>query len=122
MNATVHTTNQATAMQLVFARKLFWSHAMDTATTLDNLLPRKDSTENAYEMCGERVPISKQDLKEWGCVAYVTKREKIKPKLTPKAVKCIFLGYTVSHSSDANYFYCTTTNRVIISRDVKWLD
>jgi hypothetical protein len=28
----------------------------------------------------------------------------------------------VSHSSDAFYFYCTTRNRVIICRDVKWLD
>jgi hypothetical protein len=50
------------------------------------------------------------------------KRKKVKPQLTPKAVKCIFLGYTVSHSADASYFYCTATNRVIISRYVKWLD
>jgi hypothetical protein len=104
------------------ARKLLWSHAMDTATILDNLLPRRDSTTNAYQMWGERTPVDRHDLKEWGRIAYVTKRERIKPKLTPKAVKCIFVGYTVSHSSDAFYFYCTTTNRIIISRDVKWLE
>jgi hypothetical protein len=104
------------------ARNVLWSHAMDTATILDNLLPRKDSTTNAYDMWGERAPVDRQDLKEWGRLADVTKRDKIKPKLTPKAVKCIFLGYPVSHSSDALYFYCTTTNRVIISRDIKWLD
>jgi hypothetical protein len=69
-----------------------------------------------------KAPVDRQHLKEWGRLAYVTKRDKIKPKLTPKAIKCIFLGYTASHISDAYYFHCTTTNRAIISRDAKWLD
>lgn len=75
-------------------KKLFWSHAMDTATILDNLLPRKDSTENAYELWGEQAPVDRHDLKEWGRLAYGTKRDRIKPKLTPKAVKCIFFSDT----------------------------
>jgi hypothetical protein len=79
------------------AKRLLWSHAMerngwnamDTATILDNLLPRKGSTTNAYEMWGEQAPVDSKDLNEWGRVAYITKRDKIKTKQTPKAVKCI---------------------------------
>jgi hypothetical protein len=79
-------------------RKLLWSHALDTATILDYLLLRNDSTQNAYEIWGERTPVDPRYLKEWGRLAYITKRDKIKPKLTSKAVKCIFLRYTVCHS------------------------
>jgi hypothetical protein len=56
------------------ARKLLWSPAMDTKTILDNLLPRKDSTTNAYEMWGERSPVDRQDLKQWGRLASPTLR------------------------------------------------
>jgi hypothetical protein len=74
------------------ARKLFWSHAMDTETIMDSMLPRKDSTQDAYAMWGERKPVNRNDLKQWGRLAHVTNRDKFKPKLTPKAVKCIFIG------------------------------
>jgi hypothetical protein len=39
------------------ARKLFWSNAMDTATILDNPLPRKDSTKTPTR-CGENGRLS----------------------------------------------------------------
>ena len=43
-------------------------------------------------------------------------------KLEERAVKCIFVGYSTSHSGDTYRMYNPETKRIVLSRDVKWAE
>ncbi len=49
----------------------------------------------------------------------MTIRTKLK-KLDKKTVKCVFLGYSMNHSSGTYRMYNQETNSIIDSRDIKW--
>jgi len=42
-------------------------------------------------------------------------------KLSDKGLKAIFLGYDDKHAGNVYRFMNPNTNRIILSRDVKWL-
>ena len=52
-------------MKESFRHKL-WPYAYHSAVVLDNLLPRGDKGETAYELFGEKMPVHPGDLKGWG--------------------------------------------------------
>ena len=43
-------------------------------------------------------------------------------KLSDKGMKAIFVGYTDKHGGNVYRFINPNTNRIILSRDVKWLE
>ena len=61
-------------------------------------------------------------LIQYGQKGWVTNRTKIKKKLASKATKCIMIGYAGDHAGDTYRMYNPTTNRVIMTRDIKWDD
>jgi len=74
--------------------KPFWSHRVLIATHLINRLPsRVLDFKSPLEVLQERQP-DLTHLKVFGCTCYVHLLATLHDKLDPKAVKCIFLGYS----------------------------
>jgi hypothetical protein len=70
---------------------------------------------------GEK-PKLQDNLKMFGEVGVVTKKEKIQAKLSNRGTTCMFVDYTEHHSRDVNRMLDLTTNSIINSRDIIWLD
>ena len=49
-------------------------------------------------------------------------RTKIKAKLRDRGIKCFWLGYTKNRSSDTYRLYNPKTRKIILSRDVIFLN
>jgi hypothetical protein len=45
---------------------------------------------------------------------------KLRVKLAPKAIKCLFVGYEFNHSAHTYRLYNPKTRHIILSRDVRW--
>jgi len=79
--------------------KRFWGEAILTASYLINRMPSKVLNYNTpintlqkyfpENRCFTHVP-----LKVFGCVAFIHVHDKNRGKLDPRAIKCIFLGYS----------------------------
>ena len=59
-------------------------------------------------------------LKVFGCVAYAHIPDELRRKLDKKGQKCIFVGY--SEDTKAYKLYDPVTKKVIISRDVQFVE
>ena len=59
-------------------------------------------------------------LNFFGCVAYAHVPDELRRKLDKKGQKCIFFGY--SEDTKAYKLYDPVTRKVIISRDVQFLE
>jgi hypothetical protein len=57
---------------------------------------------------------------QFGRLGYVTDRRKIKSKLAPNVIKCLFVGYAFNHSAHTYWLYNPKTRHIILSRDVRW--
>ena len=105
---------------------LLWPEAINTVTKLGNSLPRKGETNDPYTLWygvdGRKNRIL-DHLQPFGRVAYITNRSKLRAKLDPKSVKCVFVGYSDDHSGDTYKFYNPATKQTILSRDVhQWME
>ena len=59
-------------------------------------------------------------MRVFGCVAYAHVPDQLRTKLDSKGEKCIFIGY--SYESKAYKLYNPSTNKVIIKRDVQFIE
>ena len=55
-------------------------------------------------------------------IAYITKQDKFNNQIIDKTFKSIMVVYAYNHTRGTYKFYNTETNRVIMTRDVKWSD
>lgn len=100
--------------------KQFWAEALATAVFIVNRVPCRSS--------GAKTPIElwsnvKPDLsmmRVFGCKAMVHVPKANRKKLDEKSTECIFLGY--SDESKAYRLYNTATKKIIISRDVVFIE
>ena len=94
----------------------FWAEALNTATYLRN---RSPSTANngmtAFESLTGLKP-NVDNLRIFGCLAYIHIPKDERRKLDSKASKCVFLGY--SNESKAYRLFDVVKKKIIISRDV----
>jgi hypothetical protein len=58
----------------------------------------------------------------FGKVGVVTIKEKIQAKLINQGTTCMFVGFTEYHSRDVYRILNLTTNSIIISCDIIWLN
>lgn len=96
----------------------FWSQGVLTATYLINRLPSQVlEFKSPYEILKGR-PIDLSHLRVFGCIRFVHIQTSHRDKLDPRVVKCIFMGY----SSTKKGYKCFNpiTNKVVVSRDVKF--
>ncbi|CAL2246130.1 unnamed protein product [Prunus armeniaca] len=98
--------------------KKFWSQGVLTAAYLINRLSsRVLDFKSPYEvMKGKKINLS--HLKVFGCTCFVHIQSSHRDKLDPRAVKCIFMGYS---SSQIGYkCYNHNSKKLIVTRDVKF--
>ena len=96
------------------------AEAIETATMLYNT-SCNEADKSPYEKMFDIKPsLNPTNMVQFGRLAYVTDRSKIRRKTDPKAYKCIFVGYALNHSPNTYKLYNPVTSRIILSRDVKW--
>ncbi|CAL8133282.1 unnamed protein product [Prunus armeniaca] len=98
--------------------KRFWSQGVLTATYLINHLPSRvlDFISPLEVIKGRKIDLS--HLKVFGCTCFVHIQASHRDKLDPKAVKCIFLGY--SSTQKECKCYNPISKKINVSRDVQF--
>jgi hypothetical protein len=91
-------------------------------TYLSNIISTKSSLKSPYQLLYGEKPILHNNLKMFGEVGVVTTKERIQAKLSNQGTICMFVGYTENHSRDVYKMLNLTTNSIINSRDIIWLN
>ena len=97
-----------------------WAECANTATDLNNIVLNNRNT--PYQAFFGNDPKFINNLHIFGEKAVVKKAAKIQSKLKDKGIQVMFLGYAKDHAEDVFRFLNLETNRVILSRDVIWLN
>ena len=106
-------------MKYVLFREVF-----KTATLLDGLVPitLKGKMATRFEHYSGGNPKFAQHLRTWGEAGVVHLKKIGTPKLTERGVTCMMVGYAIGHAGDVYRMYDPNTNRVHLTRDIKWLN
>lgn len=96
----------------------FWAEAVSMANFVQNRLPAKNIDKTPFEYWYGTKPSIGQ-FKRFGSKCYVFTPKERRRKLDAKAIAAVMVGYDLS--SKAYRCYVPTTNKVVISRDVKFI-
>lgn len=98
----------------------FWAEALNAAVRIINSVPCKGTKDKCPEdMWSGKVP-DFGAFKVFGCTAFAHIPDQRRKKLDDKGIECTFIGY--SSESKAYRLYCRSTKKVIISRDVTFIE
>ena len=101
-----------------------WCEVISTTTKLDNIMVRPERTKPSHTLFyGEDAKYA-QSLRIFGEMAVVAIHEgkKMRSKLDDRGKTCMFVGYAENHAKDVYRFLNIHTKRIILSRDVRWLN
>ena len=104
-------------------RGLMWAECASTATLLENIIVKKGQDKIPYElMYGKKSRMGGQlrTFGEMGVVKTVYKGMEV--KLNNKGSTMIFTGYSLKHGKEVYRMMNPATHRIIISRDIVWLN
>jgi hypothetical protein len=120
-------TDRDRALAMMFEARLdqstrdkLWAEAVNAASNIGNLGVTGKNEKSCNEMYTGVKSKGIGMLIQFGRIGYVTIRTKIKKKMIDKTIKCINLGPAEDHSSETYRLYNPETEKVILSRDVKW--
>ncbi|WZZ50850.1 hypothetical protein YC2023_050957 [Brassica napus] len=100
--------------------KRFWSDAVATACYLINRIPTKVLKGQApFEVLNKHKP-SVDYLRVFGCLCFVLVPGELRNKLEARSTKAMFIGYSTTQKGYK--CYDPDTRRVLISRDVKFIE
>ena len=102
----------------------FWCEVISTATKLDNIMVRPERTKPPHTIFYGKDAKYMKYLRTFGEMAVIAIHEgkKMRSKLDDRGKMCMFVGYADDHSRDVYRFLNIHTKRIIISRDVRWLN
>ena len=102
----------------------FWCEVISTATKLDNIMVRPDRTKPLYTLYYNKDAKYMKYMRTFGEMAVVTihEGEKMRSKLDNRGKTCMFVGYAEDHAGDVYRLLNIHTKRIIMSRDVRWLN
>ena len=102
----------------------FWCEVISTATKLDNIVVRPERTKPPHTLFYGKDAIYMRYMRTFGEMAVIAIHEgkKMRSKLDDRGKTCMFVGYADDHSRDMYRFLNIHTKRIIISRDVRWLN
>ena len=105
-------------------KRKFWCEVISTATKLDNIMVRKDRTKPPYSLFYNHEAKYMKFLRSFGGMAVIaiTDGKKMRSKLDPRGRTGIFVGYADDHAGNVYRFINTQTKKIILSRDVQWLN
>ena len=101
-------------------RVKLWAECCLTSMILTNVSIDTTSTQSSHLKYYKRK--SKILLRTFGELEVVKDSESIKGKIENRGILSIFLGYSENRSKGTYRFYNLKTNRVIMSRDIIWVD
>ena len=101
-----------------------WYEVISTATKLDNIMVRPERTKPPYTLFYNKDPRYMKYMRTFGEMAVVAIHEgkKMRSKLDNRGKTCMFVGYAEDHAGDVYRFLNIHTKRIIMSRDVRWLN
>ena len=89
---------------------------------MDNLTYRGKQGICPYEKFYKKRPLEIKYLRRIGEVGVLCNRKKIKSKDEERGTKGIFVGYADDHTPDTYRMYNPITRKIVLSRDIRWLD
>jgi hypothetical protein len=103
-------------------RDKIWAECVMNVTHLSNIISTKSNFKSPLELLyGEKLTLH-DNLKIIGELGVLTTKDKIQAKLTNRGTTCMFVVYTEHHSRDVDRILNSTTNSIINSRDIVWLN
>ena len=102
----------------------FWCEVVSTATKLDNIMVRPERTKTPHTLFyGEDAKYTRS-LRTFGEIGVIAIHEgkKMRSKLDDRGKTCMFVGYADDQTKDVYRFLNIHTRRIILSRDVRWLN
>ena len=96
------------------------AEAVGTTIYIINQCPTESVKKNVHQESWTCMNHSVSHLNFFGCVAYAHIPDEMRRKLDKKGQKCIFVGY--SEDTKAYKLYDPVTRKVIISRDVQFVE
>ncbi|KAL7568636.1 hypothetical protein ACA910_022734 [Epithemia clementina (nom. ined.)] len=105
-------------------RKLMWCEIADTTTDIDNVIVTNKGGEAPHTLFYKKKAKYSEHLRTIGEVAITLDVSKlgVKNKLDPRGRACLLIGYAKDHAGDVYKFYNMSTGKIVVSRDVQWLD
>ena len=102
----------------------FWCEVISTATKLDNIMVRPERTKPPHTLFYGEDAKYMRSLRTFGEMAVIAIHEgkKMRSKLDDRGKTCMFVGYADDHTKDVHRFLNIHTRRIILSRDVRWLN
>ena len=102
----------------------FWCEVISTATKLDNIMVRPERTKYPHTLFYGKDAKYLRHMRTFGEMAVIAIHEgkKMRSKLDDRGKTCMFVGYADDHSRDVYRFLNIHTKRIIISREVRWLN
>ena len=98
----------------------YWGEVVRIVVYIMNWFPTKSVNNKVPQEAWTSMNHSVSHLKFFGCVAYAHVPDELRKKLDKKGHKCIFVGY--SEDTKAYKLYDLVTRKVIISRDVQFVE
>ena len=104
-------------------RQEWWCEAAQTVTLLDNILVQDSAQSPPFTQFFRVDARYAKHLKLFGemCVVADTDNKVGRTKIDPRGKISLFVGYRIQHAGDVYRLLNLKTNRVIHSRDVKWI-
>ena len=102
----------------------FWCEVIFTATKLDNIMVRPERTKLPHTLFYSKDARYMKYMRTFGEMAVVAIHEgkKMRSRLDNRGKTCMFVGYAEDHAGDVYRFLNIHTKRIIMSRDVRWLN
>ena len=120
-------TSRAMMIQPGFSqqdKRKFWCEVISTATKLDNIMVRKERTKPPHTLFyneGARYMKYLRSFREMAVIA-ISDGKKMRFKLDTRDRTGISVGYADDHAGNVYRFINIQTKKIILSRDVQWLN
>ena len=100
-------------------RNKLWTEAVRCANVLENITATSSSAESPYELFLGKKSDLYDHLIEFGRIAYVNQRKKIKVNWKDTALRGIMAGYAEGRSRDTYRVYMYNSREVVEIRDIQ---
>ena len=103
-------------------RKKLWAECANHCTILENIMSSERSKVEGPWHNKDKNKKTLTNLRKFGELGVVKNAKKIQAKLTNKGETMMFVGMNMTHEQDCYRFLNPKTQKIIMSRDVIWLN
>ena len=103
-------------------RKKLWMEFVNTHTLIENSLVTELKSKPSHESFHKEKVDWIPHMRKFGEMGISKDHKTVKKKLDNRGIPVMFLGYSEDHAPDTYRVWNPATERVMISRDIDWLD